>query len=141
MTATPIQSPYRITLNWSAPLNDGGADIKNYKIWRGTSSGIVTLIATIGNVLTYDDTNYASGVTYYYKVSAVNGVGGSPLSNEVSARGGANNRVFITSANYQGNLGSVGGADSKCQAAANSRLLGGTWKAWVSDPSNLAVNR
>ncbi|MBI4039043.1 DUF1554 domain-containing protein, partial [Candidatus Daviesbacteria bacterium] len=42
-------------------------------------------------------------------------------------------RVFITSTNYNGNLGGVAGADAKCQTAANSASLGGTWKAWISE--------
>ena len=51
----------------------------------------------------------------------------SPVSGE--------NRVFVTSASYTGNLGGVSGADQKCQDSANSASLGGTWKAWVSNVS------
>ncbi|MBL8914129.1 MAG: hypothetical protein JNM17_25720 [Archangium sp.] len=42
-------------------------------------------------------------------------------------------QMFITSASYQGDLGGIAGADSKCAAAASGAGLTGTWKAWISD--------
>lgn len=42
-------------------------------------------------------------------------------------------RVFVTSTTYNGNLGGLTGADTKCQERANAASLGGTWKAWLSD--------
>src|SRR5207247_2593201 len=74
-----------VTLTWSAPSSNGGSPITNYRIYRGTSSNGETLKATIGNVLTYTDTSVTNGVTYYYQVSAVNGAGEGPRSNEASA--------------------------------------------------------
>src|SRR5437763_3442387 len=74
-----------VTLTWSAPNSNGGSPITNYRIYRGTSSNGETLKATIGNVLTYSDTSGTNGVTYYYQVSAVNGAGEGPRSNEASA--------------------------------------------------------
>jgi len=38
-----------------------------------------------GNVTAYDDSSVANGSTYYYEVSAVNGIGEGAVSNEVSA--------------------------------------------------------
>jgi len=75
----------QITLTWSAPSSDGGTSITNYKIYRGTTSGGEVLIATIGNVLAYNDTSLSNGQRYYYNVSAVNAVGVGPLSLETSA--------------------------------------------------------
>src|SRR5205809_158605 len=74
-----------VTLTWSAPSSNGGSPITNYRIYRGTSSNGETLKATIGNVLTYTDTSVTNGVTYYYQVSAMNGAGEGPRSNEASA--------------------------------------------------------
>ncbi|OPX65580.1 MAG: Fibronectin type III domain protein [Methanomassiliicoccales archaeon PtaB.Bin215] len=42
------------------------------------------LWSTLGNVLTYLDFEVVNGQTYYYAISAVNGVGEGPLSVEVS---------------------------------------------------------
>ena len=50
-------------------------------------------------------------------------------------------RVFVTSADYQGRLGGLVGADQKCQSAATSASLGGTWKAILSTSSTSAKSR
>src|SRR5947199_3825661 len=75
----------QVTLTWQAPASDGGSPITNYKIYRGLAPTTETLLATVGNVLTYTDTSVTNGVTYYYQVSAVNGAGEGPRSNEASA--------------------------------------------------------
>ena len=77
----------KIALSWSAPANDGGAAITNYRIYRGTTSGGETLLTTVGNVLSYLDTGLTQGTTYYYKVAAVNSVGTGAQSNEANAVG------------------------------------------------------
>src|SRR5439155_8462970 len=74
-----------VTLSWQAP-NNGGSPIANYNIYRSTSSGTETLYATIGNVTSYTNIGLTNGLTYFYKVSAVNSVGESTQSNETSAR-------------------------------------------------------
>src|SRR6266487_2960265 len=52
---------------------------------RGTDSGGEGFVADAGTELTYTDTGLTNGVTYYYEVGAVNAVGESPPSSEVSA--------------------------------------------------------
>ncbi len=42
-------------------------------------------------------------------------------------------RVFVSSSVYNGNLGTLAGADQKCTALATAANLGGTWMAWLSD--------
>ena len=74
-----------VTLNWQAPASDGGSAITNYTVYRGTSSGGETLLTTLGTVLTYVDPGLANGQTYYYEVTATNGVGEGPKSTEASA--------------------------------------------------------
>lgn len=46
-------------------------------------------------------------------------------------------RVFVTNTRYRGNLTGLSGADSKCQANADSSTLtsGGRFMAWLSDSS------
>ena len=40
--------------------------------------------------------------------------------------------AFVTSEDFNGDLGGIAGADAKCQNAADSAGLGGAWKAWVA---------
>jgi|SRR5690242_613028 YVTN family beta-propeller protein len=75
----------QVTLSWSAPSNNGGSPITNYKIYKSTSSGTETLSATIGNITSYNDGTVTNGQTYFYKVTAVNSIGESSQSNEASA--------------------------------------------------------
>jgi len=75
----------QITLNWSAPTNNGGSAITNYKVYRGANSGNEVLIATLSNVLTYVNSGLTASTTYYYKVTAVSNLGEGSYSNEVSA--------------------------------------------------------
>jgi titin len=82
-SATPGNA--QVVLNWRAPTDDGGAPIIQYKVYRGTSTGGEVWLITLGSVLNYTNTGLANGVTYYYKVSAVNAIGEGPQSSEVSA--------------------------------------------------------
>jgi len=70
-------------LTWTAPTSNGGSAITGYRIYRGTATGTETLLATVGNVTTWTDTSASSG-TYFYEVTAVNAVGESARSNELS---------------------------------------------------------
>ena len=65
--------------------SDGNSPITSHNLYRGTSSGGETLLATLsGTASSYDDSAVTNGLTYYYQVSASNAVGGSPRSNELS---------------------------------------------------------
>ncbi|MEM2760947.1 MAG: fibronectin type III domain-containing protein [Nitrososphaerales archaeon] len=78
----------QITLTWNAPATDGSSAITNYNVYRSGASGTIeskTLVTTVGNVLTYTDIGLTNGIPYYYQVTAINGVGESEASNEVSA--------------------------------------------------------
>ena len=84
LTSTKAGSGY-IVLQWTAPSDNGGAPITKYRVYRGTAPGEESLLAEIGNVLTYNSTGLTNGQTYYYKVSAVNSAGEGELSNELGA--------------------------------------------------------
>ena len=75
-----------VNLGWSE-ADTGNSSITSYKIMRGTASGAETLLATVaGNQTRYDDTTATdTSKTYFYKVLAVNAVGTSCGTNEVSA--------------------------------------------------------
>ena len=74
-----------INLSWDAPESDGGFEIVNYMIYRGTTPDGEGFFAQIGDVSFYNDTNVTTGLTYFYKVRAKNSIGQGPLSNEINA--------------------------------------------------------
>jgi parallel beta-helix repeat protein len=81
----------QVSLTWVAPSSDGGSVITGYHLYRGTTSGAETDLITLGNVLSYtNNTNVTNGITYYYKVAAINSVGEGIKSNEASATPYAN---------------------------------------------------
>jgi hypothetical protein len=71
-------------LSWSPPATSGSA-VTGYRIYRGTTSGGETLLATIGANTTFDARGLTPGVTYYFRVSATGSAGEGALSNEASA--------------------------------------------------------
>jgi predicted phage tail protein len=74
-----------IALSWKAPASNGGSPIIGYQIFRSTSTGTEVFLVSVGNVTSYKDTSVVSGVTYYYRVEAVNAIGAGAPSNEASA--------------------------------------------------------
>ncbi len=62
-----------VHLGWPVP-DSGGSPISAYKIYRGTSSGGETLLATV-STNSYYDTSADPATTYYYRVTAVNAQG------------------------------------------------------------------
>ena len=76
-----------VDLKWNAPSSDGGSAITEYKIYRGTSSGGETYLASVSaSTTSYKDKPVTNGQTYYYYVTAVNVAGESINSNEVHAK-------------------------------------------------------
>ncbi|WP_084700805.1 PKD domain-containing protein [Streptacidiphilus anmyonensis] len=80
----------QVSLSWTPPASTGGENITSYKVYRGTASGGETLLTSggcsgLGAVTSCTDTGLTAGQTYYYTVSAVNGVGEGPVSNETTA--------------------------------------------------------
>jgi hypothetical protein len=126
LTATPGDT--QIVLNWSVPSSDGGSSITNYKVYRGISSGGEIFLSSggcsgLGNVLTCTDTGLTNGTAYYYKVSAVNGVGESSQSSEANATPtspvtvptistNAATDLAATAATLNGSITAEGGASS-----------------------------
>jgi parallel beta-helix repeat protein len=82
LTITMVGST--ITITWQVPVDDGGMPITNYKVYRGTASGTWTVWEPYTTDLSYTDSAVDFGTTYYYVVTAVNFVGESDFSQEVS---------------------------------------------------------
>ncbi len=128
------------TLSWTAPSSNGGQQITNYRVYRGTSSGSETLLTTGGCanlavVLTCTDTGLTNGQAYFYKVTAVNPAGEGPQSNESSATPSS---PSCTPTQLLGNPGfetgtaspwttSTGVVSNHTQEPPHS----GTWDAWL----------
>ena len=72
-----------VTLVWAAPSS--GGSITNYRIYRGESTGHEKLVNVLGNVQRYTDPALVNGQAYYYRISAVNGLGEGPRSIEATA--------------------------------------------------------
>ncbi len=81
---TAAGSSAQVILNWSAPQTNGGSAITSYRIYRGTNYFSQSFIGTTAG-LTLTDAGLAVGTSYYYRVSAVNGVGESLSSAIASA--------------------------------------------------------
>ncbi len=74
---------YTVSLSWTAI-----SGLTQYNIYRSTTPGgeAAPVYGTSGPYTpSYTDYSVAAGVTYYYKISAVDGTGEGPLSAEVSA--------------------------------------------------------
>lgn len=79
LTATPGDSQVRLA--WT-----GSAGAASYTVKRSTTSGgPYAAIASGVTTTSYTDSGLTNGTTYYYVVSALNSLGESPPSNEVSA--------------------------------------------------------
>jgi hypothetical protein len=78
-----------VTISWLEPDNAGSA-ITAYNVYRGTTSGGETLLATVPNDPLHTQTKYLDTTTsptqptYFYHVSAVNNFGESGFCQELS---------------------------------------------------------
>ena len=108
-----------VTLTWSGPP-PGTPAIDTYTIYRGTSSGGETQLATVSGPATqYTDSAVTAGATYYYQITATNSNGTSARSAEASASPGgtaaspiafrAASQASITSATTQASIGAPAG--------------------------------
>ena len=77
-----------IELSWRTPAKTGGSDITGYKIEvsiDGGDSWSMLVANTNSTVTMFSHEGLSSGDTRYYRVSAINAVGTSPVSNEAFA--------------------------------------------------------
>src|SRR5207249_3207565 len=117
LSATPGDTT--VSLTWSPPTSNGGSPITNYLIYRGTTSEGETLVQTLPVVLAYTDSGLTNGQPYFYEVTAKNGVGQGPRSNEATATPAAGQ--------------TVPSAPRSLSAVPGDGLIGLTWLAPSSD--------
>ena len=76
LTATAADAA--VTLNWTAPSDNGGDPITNYMIGYDTDmnfSSPPTTVSTMAAATSYTASSLANGTPYYFRVAAVNSVG------------------------------------------------------------------
>jgi PKD repeat protein len=84
LLGSALQSKTGVLLSWQAP-DDGGSPLTGYEIFRGTTSGGETLLATVTAAKTaYIDKKANSTTQYYYRVAAKNKYGIGPECGEVA---------------------------------------------------------
>lgn len=80
-----VAGSHSVVLTWTQSTTTSPA-ITGNKVYRGTASGGETLLYTSTTpIVTYTDGPFATGTTYYCRVTATNAHGESGYSNEVSA--------------------------------------------------------
>ncbi len=75
-----------VELTWDVPSPVGSRVVKHYVYWGYSPSSLSNRIEVTKSDCGYDHFEVFNGITYYYRVSAVNGVGEGPLSNMASAK-------------------------------------------------------
>ncbi len=94
----------RINLSWSAPSDNGGAQLTGYRIEVSSNSGTSwqQLVGNTGNVgRTYSHSGLAPSNTRHYRVSAINSVGTGPASNTANATTASNGAPSFTSSTFE----------------------------------------
>lgn len=71
---------FEAQLNFSLPLDEGGANVTGYAIYRGTSADALARVAQTPRVPTWRDFALLGNSTFYYSVRAVNVVGEGPAT-------------------------------------------------------------
>ncbi len=86
MNKTLLNGNNYINLSWDLPIDDGGAEILNFNVYRNTSGNDPELFTTVpANELFFNDTDVINGVEYSYWISAVNREGESELAGPFNA--------------------------------------------------------
>jgi hypothetical protein len=75
-------APGVVRLTWTLPDN-GGADVTQFHVYRGITSGGETSLATTSSKGSYLDITADPATGYYYRIAAVNEAGEGPVCSEV----------------------------------------------------------
>ena len=122
-----------VNLSWTAPGDNGGSTITAYQVWRGTTSGSLSLLATVGTNTTYQDLAVAAGTTYHYHVRAVNALGTSSPSVERSATPTVTPSVAV----HCGTMSVTSGAVDSCSSLQFADLTYATFTESGGTPPRL----
>jgi hypothetical protein len=118
---TAIPGGGQVQLNWTAPANDGGSEVKEYIVyWSLDVNESFTAIPVNGT--SYLHEGLESGRTYYYKIAAMNAIGEGVPS------------IVITTTTV--NASSIPSAPTNLQAIAKNGVIELSWSAPISDGSS-----
>jgi hypothetical protein len=113
----------------------------SYRVYYKTSAGVTTSDSfATGTASPIVASSLTNGTTYYFALAAIHAGGESSLSGESSGTPSATKRIFITQGTWDGNLGGLSGADTKCNADANKPGGGATYKALLPGNGALAAS-
>jgi predicted phage tail protein len=74
-----------ITVGWHAPLSDGGALVIRYQVYSNTGAGTEYFLSGETTTLEFTHENLSpAGITMNYKVTAVNDIGESEMTDSIS---------------------------------------------------------
>lgn len=132
--AATVVNAARIDLSWK-PVSDA----EYYTLYRGTASGIYSVVTASLLVTTLTDTAVTAGTTYFYAVSATNAIGEGDLSVEVSgtpATQGATKVIVGTikyeDREYDAASGLTGNTSLKAVRFAEVQLVSGAATVWTT---------
>jgi hypothetical protein len=143
LRATPGNTT--VTLSWTASTSGSPAQ---YRVYRGTKSDgeVNTPVGTTnGTTTTFTDTGLRNGTRYFYFVQALNGVGGSPNSNEVSTTPAATGTAPPSGSGpllSQGRPATASSIENTSRSAGNAvdGNTGTRWSSGFSDPQWIRVD-
>jgi subtilase family serine protease len=120
----------QVALSWNA-----SAGATSYRVYRGTSAGGETLYRSGLTATTFTDTGLTNGTTFFYQVTALNSVGESARSAQVSATPSAGGPVtqLLSNPGFENGLtnpiwvATAGVLDNSTAEPAHS----GAFKGWL----------
>ena len=84
-----VRASGQVTVSWLEPDN-GGSPITGYRVYRSTTSGTETFLATVPATATkYFDNAAPATSNWFYRVTAVNAIAEGPFCREVNVNGTA----------------------------------------------------
>jgi titin len=123
-----VRGENRVTLNWSAPLSNGGAPITDYSVYVSTNGTDWSLYSRLASANSTDVavTGLTNGTGYYFKVAAKNSapVAEGPASEILGP---------LTPATRPGNVRNV-------VASSGARSVGLVWEAPLSDGGSAIID-
>jgi hypothetical protein len=131
-TLSQSTSGTTITLNWGASTDTGGSGLAGYNVYRGGA-----LIATLGNVLTYQDSQPATATVSYF-VRARDGAGNLSGNSNTVTRSGTQPPGCTNVASGR-TMTATGSVFSFTPEKANDGNLTTYWEGAAGYPQSLTV--